>query len=128
MEIRYDPGDMSKAWVFHKGRFVCVAEDARALAARATEKDCRDRNRVRQERHAAFKAYMEPIAKAAEEPDMYLAYLEEQRAASVQAASIAGGRPRPIRTLLPREAQALRATDMRASRMGRRHVKYDPFE
>lgn len=121
VEVRYDPADLSRVWVFHRGQRVCVATDAMARAAGATEEDVRQRLLMRRRLLKATKDAVDPDLQAAEQRDTYLEHLAIQRRTEKLAAG-GGGRGPVVTVLLPRERTA-----NRPSSVGRRRIKYDPY-
>jgi hypothetical protein len=102
VEIRYDPADMSRAYVFHRGEFLCEVMDTRAADVALSERDVRDRMERRGERIKALRDATREDRVAAMNPDTYMEYLAEQRAIEVPAAAVAGGGGvRPIRQMIP---------------------------
>ena len=116
VEVRYDPADMSQVYIFHRGEFFCVATDARAAAAGATEKDNKERHRLRAQRVKALREATEPARMAAMSGDDYLEFMQREQIGEAQAVAAVAGQ-RPIRQLIPRLDRA--AQQLRTGRVGR---------
>lgn len=101
VEIRYDAADMSRAYIFHRGEFVCEATDPRAADVGLNEQDVRERMRLQNSRVKALKILADPRNEAAMTGNGYIEHLAEDRAIEVPMAA-AGGSARPIRQLIPR--------------------------
>jgi putative transposase len=112
VEIRYDPADMARAFIFHRGELVCQAVDARAAEVGLTEQDARTRMKLRGERIKALKAAGREDRVAAMDADTYFEHRQAQQVEMVPAlAAAGGGSARPIRQMIPhldRAAQQLR--------------------
>ena len=101
VECRFDPADMGRIYVFHKEEFLCVATDARAAAAGATEKDNKERHRLRAQRVKALREATEPARIAAMTGDGYLEFMQREQVGEVRALAAVAGQ-RPIRQVIPR--------------------------
>jgi len=116
VEVRFDPGNMGQVYIFHRGEFFCVATDARAAAVGATEKDNKERHRLRAQRVKALREATEPARMAAMSGDEYLEFMQREQVGEAQAVAAIAGQ-RPIRQVIPRLDRA--AQQLRAGRVGR---------
>lgn len=110
VEVRWDPADMSKVYVFDQGRFLCLASDPRAAAANATERTKRLYHKLNAQERKRVRAEMDPLREAARD-GTFLEVIAEQAEEQDAVAAAAGGArgAKVIRQMLPLDHAVRRA-------------------
>ena len=116
VELRYDPAAMGVTYPFRQGRLLMELHDAKAERAQATEKDKTYFEALRARTRKETRERLRPDREAANSPDEYLEYLEEQRAEAeaMPVAAVAGGGRTVVRRILPLD-HARRGPSQRSS-------------